>query len=67
MILGNRRGQLLIAPKRMKWVGQSRNGTQLWMCLMVKGKFSAVKNNIAYEPGMLGPCACLHAQPLSHV
>ena len=27
VILGNSRGQLLIAPEGMKWVGQSRNGT----------------------------------------
>ena len=27
----------------------------MWLCLVVKVKFSAVKNNIAWEPGMLGP------------
>ena len=26
----------LIAPERMKQLGQSRNDTQLWMCLVVK-------------------------------
>ena len=40
-------GQLLIAPERMKRLGQSRNGIQLWMCLVVKVKSDAVKNNIA--------------------
>ena len=33
------------APARE--LGQSRNDAQLWMCLMVKVKFSAVKNNTA--------------------
>ena len=42
-----------IAPYRMKRLGQSRNDTQLWMCLVVKVKFDAVKSNIALEPGML--------------
>ena len=44
-----------IAPERMKWLGQSRNGDQLWMSLVVKVKCNAVKNSIAYEPGMSGP------------
>ena len=39
-----------IAPEGMKRLSQSRNNAQLWICLMVK-----VKNNIAQEPGMLGP------------
>ena len=38
---------LLMAPERMKHVGQSRNDAQLWICLVVKIKSSAVKNNIA--------------------
>jgi len=46
---------LLIAPERMKWLGQSGNDVQLWMCLVVKVKTEAVKNNIAEEPGTLGP------------
>ena len=33
--------------RRNKRLGQSGNSTQLWMCLMVKVKSSAVKNNIA--------------------
>ena len=39
-------GQLLIAPERMKWLGQCGNDTQLWMCVVVKVKTDAVKNNI---------------------
>ena len=34
---------------------KDRNGSQLKMCLVVKVKSDAVKNNIAKEPGMLGP------------
>ena len=45
--LGKSREQLLIAPERMKVLGQSRNDAQLWMCLVVKIKSNAVKNNIA--------------------
>ena len=55
MLLGKIREQLLIAPERMKSLGQSGNVPQLWMCLVVKVKFDAVKNNIAYESGILGP------------
>ena len=33
------------APERMKWLGQSGNNTQLWMCLGVKLKSDAVKDN----------------------
>ena len=40
-------GQLVTAPERMKWLGQSRNGDQLWMSLVVKVKCNAVKNTIA--------------------
>ena len=36
-----------IAPERMKWMDQSRNNAQLWMCLVVKVKSDAVKNNIS--------------------
>ena len=41
------RGQLLIAPERMKRLEKSRNDAQLWMCLVVEVKSSAVKNNTA--------------------
>ena len=47
MLLGKSRGQLLISLQRMKPLGQSRNDAPLWMCLVVKIKSSAVKNNIA--------------------
>ena len=55
MLLEKTRGQLLIAPERMKQLSQSRNDVQLWMCLVVKVKPDAVKNNIAQEPGILSP------------
>ena len=45
MLLGKSRGQLQIVLERMKWLGQSRSNTRL--CLMVKVKPDAVKNNIA--------------------
>ena len=35
------------APERMKWRGQSGKDADLWMCLGVKVKSDAVKNNIA--------------------
>ena len=53
MLLEKSRGQLQIAPERMEQLGQSRNDTQLWMCLMVKVKSDAEKNNVARKPGML--------------
>ena len=42
-------------PEGMKRLNQSGNNAHLWMCLVVKVKSDAVKNNIAQEPGMLGP------------
>ena len=36
-------------------LGQSRNDAQFYMCLVVKVKSDAVKNNTAQEPGILGP------------
>ena len=47
MLLGKSGGQLLTAPERMKQLGQIRNDTQLRMCLLVKVKSNAVKNDIA--------------------
>ena len=44
MLLGRAKGKI-IAPERMKRLVQSRNDAQFWICLMVKVKFSAVKNN----------------------
>ena len=38
-----------IAPERMKQLAQSRNDAQLWMCLVVKLKPSALNNNIAED------------------
>ena len=35
-----------IAPEGMKRLSQSRNNTQLWICLVVKVKSDAVKNDI---------------------
>ena len=54
-LLGKSRGQLVIAPERMKYLGQSGNSAQLWMCLPVKVKSDAVMNKIIWEAGMLGP------------
>ena len=55
MLLEKTRGQLLLAPERLKQLSQSGSDAQLWMCLVVKVKSDAVKNNTAQEPGMLGP------------
>ena len=44
-----------IAPERMKRLSQSKNNTQLWMWLVMEVESDAVKNNIAWELGMLGP------------
>ena len=38
----------------MKRLSQSENNAQLWICLVVKGKFNVVKNNIVQELEMLG-------------
>ena len=46
MLLGKSRGQFLTATVRMKRRGQSQNDAQMWMCLVVKVKSDAVKNNI---------------------
>ena len=35
------------SSERMKRLGQSGNNAQLWMCLVVKVKSQAVKNNTA--------------------
>ena len=45
MLLGKSREQLLIALERMKQLRQSENDSQLQMCLVVKVKSDAVKNN----------------------
>ena len=33
---GKSKGPLLIPPERMKWLAQSGNNAQLWMCLALK-------------------------------
>ena len=43
-----------IDPEGNKRLSQSRNGAQLSVCPVVKVKSSAVKNNTAYEPRILG-------------
>ena len=40
-------GKLLVAPERMKRLGQRGNDNQLCKCLVMKVKCNAVKNNIA--------------------
>ena len=55
MLLGKSRGELLTASERMKRLGQSGNDAQCWMCLVVKVKSDAVKNNTAQETGTLHP------------
>ena len=45
--MGKSRGQSLIAPERIKGLGQSRNDAQLQMCLVVTVKSDAVENNTA--------------------
>ena len=47
MLLGKGGEQLIIAHERMKRLGQSRSDPQLWMCLVVRVKSDAIKNNIA--------------------
>ena len=42
MFLGKKRET---DPERMKRLGQSRNDVQLWICLVVKIKSDAIKNN----------------------
>ena len=45
-LLGKSKSQLLMAPERMKQLGQSENDTQSWMCLVVKVKSAAVKKQL---------------------
>ena len=48
MLLGKSGGQLLIAPDRMKRLGQSIMMLFFWMHPMVKAKSEAIKNNISF-------------------
>ena len=52
MLLGKRRE---VAAERLKSLGQNRNDVQSQMCLVMKVKSDAIKNNIAKEFGILGP------------
>ena len=47
MLLGKSEEELLVAPERMKWLDQSRNSAQLWICMVMKVKSDAAKNSIA--------------------
>ena len=47
MLLGKNRGQLLVAPERMKWLGQSGEVLHCGCKSKEKVKLDAVKNNIA--------------------
>ena len=42
---GKEQRAITIAPERMKRPGKSGNDIQLWICLEVKVKSDAVKNN----------------------
>ena len=53
ILQGKNTGQLPIALERIKWLGQSENNPQLWMCLVVKIKSNAVKTNNASEPELI--------------
>ena len=46
---GEEQRTILIAPVRMKQLGQSGNGAQLWMCLVVKVKPDACKEHYSPE------------------
>ena len=43
MLLAKSGEKLLIAPERMKCLGQSGNNVQLWMCPVVKVNSDAIK------------------------
>ena len=47
MLLGKGKRQLLIALERMKCLDKSGIDPQLWMCVVVKVEYDAVKNSIA--------------------
>jgi hypothetical protein len=47
MLLGKNRGQLLVAPERMKWLGQSGEELRCGCESKEKIKLDAEKNNIA--------------------
>ena len=43
------------SSKKSEVAEPKQKGAQFWMCLAMKVKSDAVKNNIALEPVMLGP------------
>ena len=49
MLLGKSTGQLLMALEWRKQLGQSWNDVQLWVCLVVKVKSNAIRNNLASD------------------
>ena len=46
-VTGEEQAQLQRATERLKWLGQSENDAQLWMCRVLKVNSNAEKNNIA--------------------
>ena len=48
-VTGEEQAQLQRATERLKWLGQSENDAQLWMCRVLKVNSNAEKNNIAQE------------------
>ena len=57
MKLGKSRGRLLVAPETMKPLSQNGNNAQMWMCLAVKVKSSAVRKTLHRNLELtLGPC-----------
>ena len=58
-------GQLLIAPERMKWLGQSGKDTQLWMSLLVKVKSSGVRLLLHQFSAVDQSCPTL-CDPMNH-
>ena len=55
MLIGKSRGQLLIAPERMKRLDQSRNNAQLLDVSGGESKVQCCKEQYCREIGMLGP------------
>ena len=53
MLLRKSGGQVLVAPVRLKQLGQSWNDAQLWMCLVVKKKKKAERQWRTKEPAVL--------------
>ena len=63
MLPGKSGGQLLIAPERTKRLGQSGNDAQLWIFLVMKVKWDAIKNSpdleVAFCPRAVSPVSIL--------